>query len=159
MPYIHEGEANGLCFSTNNDSIPPSLRNIFREIEQDVYGGLYLNKDPLLARWAKQGVLLLNTILTVDENVSLSHAKIMGWEFITKAVIKSLVDEVPNIVYLLWGGKARSFMSNLEEDNNLFLYSGHPSPLSANNGNWFENKHFSLTNAYLQKNNKEPIIW
>jgi uracil-DNA glycosylase len=161
-PY-HNGLASGLSFSTNNELITPrSLENIFTEIENDVYNGLMLDRSPSLERWAGQGVLLLNTILTVRQGTPLSHQG-KGWETFTNQVIKSLYEVKRPIVWLLWGEKARkSFSDAISDigtvnDQQLILSSAHPSPLSASK--FFGCKHFSKTNKFLQSKHQTEIVW
>ncbi|OEK08642.1 uracil-DNA glycosylase [Flavivirga aquatica] len=156
-PYHGHGQANGLCFSVN-DSIkhPPSLINIFKEIESDL--GVVYPKSGNLMRWADQGVLLLNATLTVRAHQAGSHQK-KGWEIFTDSVIKTISDEKNNIIFLLWGGYAKQKMKLIDNKKHKILTSGHPSPLSANRGYWFGNKHFSESNSLLKQNNDTPIIW
>tara|TARA_R100000935_G_scaffold54108_1_gene82582 strand:- start:820 stop:1488 length:669 start_codon:yes stop_codon:yes gene_type:complete len=157
-PYHGENQANGLSFSVNNDvANPPSLKNIFNELESDLERTI--NKENgNLEKWADQGVLLLNAVLTVRGGEAGSHQN-KGWEKFTDAVIEKLSEEKQNIVFLLWGGYAKKKGNNIDNAKHLVLTSGHPSPLSANRGYWFGNKHFSKTNEYLRDNHKEPIIW
>jgi uracil-DNA glycosylase len=159
-PYINEGEAMGMCFSVPESTIkiPPSLSNIQKEIEANIKDGLDLNFNPDLTRWARQGVFLLNTILTVDKGSSLSHSK-LGWqEFTTKTIIS--LNQSPNtIVYLLWGGNARDYVKYIDLNKHKVLTCGHPSPLSANKGFWFGNKHFSITNQILRETGQKEIKW
>ena len=157
-PYHGKGEANGLCFSVNNDvRIPPSLRNIFRELSDD-YETIFLPSSGNLESWAKQGVLLLNASLTVREDTANSH-KHLKWNFFTDAVIQKISEETEQVVFLLWGNFAHKKGLKIDRNKHLVLESGHPSPLSANQGKWFGNKHFSKTNAYLKQNNKALIDW
>ena len=153
-PYHNPGQANGLAFAVNeNITLPSSLRNIFKEIESD------LGKKPTdrtLIPWAEQGVFLLNTYLTVQENQPLSHKDI--WEEFTDAVIKSIGNSDEPIVFILWGSKARKKKSLITKKHHLILESPHPSPLSANRG-FFGCKHFSKTNQFLKDNDKQEIIW
>ena len=156
-PYHGFGQANGLCFSVNDGiAMPPSLLNIFKEIETDIQ--IPFPKTGNLERWAKQGVLLLNATLTVRENEAGSHQK-MGWETFTDAVIQKISDEKENVVFLLWGGFAQKKGSRIHKEKHLVLESGHPSPLSANRGFWFGNKHFSKTNAFLKTKGLKEIEW
>lgn len=156
-PYHGAGQANGLCFSVNDGiSIPPSLINIFKEIESDL--GIPFPKSGNLERWANQGVLLLNATLTVRNGEAGSHQK-KGWETFTDAVIKKISDEKQQVVFLLWGGFAQKKGIKIDRTKHLVLETGHPSPLSANRGFWFGNKHFTKTNSYLQSNGKSPISW
>ena len=156
-PYHGIGQANGLCFSVK-DSIahPPSLINIFKEIETDI-AKPYPNSGNL-EYWAKQGVLLLNATLTVRAHEAGSHQK-KGWEQFTDAVIKKVSDEKEHVVFLLWGGFAKKKGALIDKNKHCVLTSGHPSPLSANRGHWFGNKHFSKTNDYLKKNTIKTIDW
>ena len=156
-PYHGFGQANGLCFSVNDGiNFPPSLINIFKEIQSDL--GLPIPISGNLERWADQGVLLLNATLTVRESEAGSHQK-KGWETFTDSVIQKISDEKENIVFLLWGGFAQKKGAKINRTKHNVLESGHPSPLSANRGFWFGNKHFSKTNAYLQSLGKETINW
>ena len=157
-PYHGKGEANGLCFSVNkNIKIPPSLRNIFREINDDL-DIIFIPTSGNLHHWAQQGILLLNSTLTVEENKAGSHQK-LGWETFTDAVIKIISDQKENIVFLLWGNFAIKKGKNIDRTKHLVLESVHPSPLSANQGKWFGNKHFSKTNSYLKSIKKNEINW
>lgn len=157
-PYHGENEANGLCFSVNEGiKIPPSLRNIFREMNDDL-GHVFLPSSGNLENWAKQGVLLLNATLTVEQNKPGSHQKI-GWEIFTDAVVKAISEQKEHVVFMLWGAYAIKKGKNIAAQKHLILTSGHPSPLSANQGKWFGNKHFSQSNAYLISVNKKPIEW
>ncbi|MBQ4822580.1 uracil-DNA glycosylase [Aquimarina sp. MMG016] len=156
-PYHGVGQANGLCFSVNDgiDS-PPSLINIFKEIETDL--GIPFPSSGNLQRWAKQGVLLLNATLTVRAHQAGSHQN-KGWEQFTDAVIKTVSDQKENVVFLLWGGYAKKKGAKIDTKKHCVLTSGHPSPLSANRGYWFGNKHFSKTNSYLKKTQQTAIDW
>ncbi len=156
-PYHGVGQANGLCFSVADDiQIPPSLINIFKEIETDLE--LPFPSTGNLERWAKQGVLLLNATLTVRANQAGSHQN-KGWEQFTDAVIKTISDKKSKVVFLLWGGYAKKKGAKIDTSKHYVLTSGHPSPLSANRGYWFGNKHFSKTNSYLLETNQIPIQW
>lgn len=157
-PYPTKGHANGLCFSINPNVRPfaKSLINIFKEIESDLGQAIPANGD--LTRWADQGVLLLNSILTVREGNPQSHQR-KGWEKFTDAVIEKISQENEHVVFILWGGYARNKGKNIDRQKHLVLESGHPSPMSANQGLWFGNKHFSRTNEYLISKQKTPIIW
>lgn len=156
-PYHGPKQANGLCFSVADGvAVPPSLQNMFKEIESDL--GIAAPVSGNLERWAAQGVLLLNATLSVRAHQAGSHQK-KGWEEFTDAIISKLSKERKGIVFLLWGGYAKKKGSKIDASNHLVLTSGHPSPLSANRGYWFGNKHFSKTNAYLKTINKEPINW
>lgn len=156
-PYHGPGQANGLCFSVN-DGIPhpPSLINIFREIETDL--GKPYPQSGNLERWADQGVLLLNATLTVRAHQAGSHQN-KGWEIFTDEVIRKVSEEKEHVVFLLWGGYAKRKGSKIDRSKHCVLETGHPSPLSANRGLWFGNKHFSKTNAYLEQQGQEPIAW
>jgi len=152
-PYHDNGQAMGLSFSVpNNIKSPPSLRNIFREIEQDL-GILMPNKGDL-TNWANQGVLLLNTVLSVLPHTPQSH-KNKGWEIFTDEIIHYINNNLNNVVFMLWGGYAKKKSSLIDNNKHLILTANHPSPLSANRGGWFGCKHFSQANEYL----KEPINW
>ena len=156
-PYHGFGQANGLCFSVNDGiNFPPSLINIFKEIQSDL--GLPIPISGNLERWADQGVLLLNATLTVRESEAGSHQN-KGWETFTDSVIQKLSDEKENFIFLLWGGFAQKKGAKINRTKHNVLESGHPSPLSANRGFWFGNKHFSKTNAYLLSLGKETIKW
>jgi len=156
-PYHGIGQANGLCFSVNNTiTIPPSLKNIFKELHTDINKPISQNGN--LISWAKQGVLLLNATLTVRANEAGSHQK-KGWEQFTDAVIKKISDNKKDIVFLLWGGFAKKKGTKIDKAKHHILLSGHPSPLSANRGYWFGNKHFSKTNEFLKMKNKTKINW
>ncbi len=156
-PYPNPNQAHGLCFSVPDKIIhPPSLVNIFKELESDI--GLRYPKSGDLTRWGQQGILLLNTTLTVRKGQPQSHQN-QGWEWFTDNVIKIISDRKQHIVFLLWGSYAKAKQTLIDASKHLILRSGHPSPLSANKGYWFENKHFSKTNAYLQSNGLMPIEW
>ena len=156
-PYHGFGQANGLCFSVNDGiAMPPSLQNIFKELEQDIQTPLPLSGN--LERWAAQGVLLLNATLTVRESEAGSHQK-KGWETFSDAVIQKISDDKENVVFLLWGGFAKKKGAKIDRNKHYVLETGHPSPLSANRGLWFGNKHFSKTNAFLKSKNATEIIW
>lgn len=155
-PYHEPDQAHGLCFSVKpNVPLPPSLQNIFKEIESDI--GI---KEPMcgdLTKWAREGVLLLNTTLTVREHMANSHSK-CGWAWFTDSVIKLISDNTQNSVFILWGGNARSKAPLIDGRKHLVLQCAHPSPLSAYNG-FFGCKHFSKTNQYLISHGKQPIDW
>ena len=156
-PYHGKNQANGLCFSVQEGiKHPPSLINIFKEISSDLEKAYPESGD--LFRWAKQGVLLLNATLTVRENEAGSHQK-QGWEEFTDTVIKKISDEKENVIFLLWGGFAKKKSKLIDKKKHTILQSGHPSPLSANRGYWFGNKHFSKTNEILEEINQVPIDW
>ena len=155
--YKRQNQANGLCFSVK-DGIPhpPSLKNIFKEIERDI--GKPYPQSGNLEHWADQGVLLLNATLTVRAHSAGSHQN-KGWEVFTDAVIRKLSTEKEGLVFLLWGGFAKKKIALIDASKHHILTSGHPSPLSANRGLWFGNKHFSKTNELLKKMGKTAIKW
>ncbi|MCI1741808.1 MAG: uracil-DNA glycosylase [Prevotella sp.] len=156
-PYHEQGQAMGLSFSVPQGiMIPPSLVNIFKEIQMDLGTPIPENGD--LTRWAKQGVLLLNATLTVRAHLANSHQK-LGWDRFTDAAIKALNAEREHLVFMLWGGYARSKAAYIDRNKHLILESVHPSPLSANRGGWFGNHQFSRCNAYLEQNGIIPICW
>lgn len=186
-PYHGPGQAEGLCFSVKTGiPLPPSLINIFKEIKNDIGtvppiiekpvqqslfpldpgsspvggggGGGSRMYDGSLRRWAEQGVLLLNATLTVREHLAGSHQK-QGWETFTDAVIKTISDTQEHVVFILWGGYARTKAKLIDKNKHCILESVHPSPLSANRGGWFGNRHFSRCNEYLKANNREEIKW
>lgn len=166
-PYHGAGQAEGLCFSVKTGMpLPPSLVNIFKEIKQDTGNvpavihdangkALY---DGSLRRWASQGVLLLNATLTVREHEPGSHQR-KGWEEFTDAVIRKVSEGCPHVAFMLWGGYARGKRPLIDTARHLVLESVHPSPLSANRGGWFGNRHFSTCNIWLKENSMEPIEW
>ena len=157
-PYHGDGEANGLSFSVNDSvRIPPSLRNIFREINTDL-DSIFMPTSGNLESWAKQGVLLLNASLSVRKDNPNSH-KHLKWNLFTDAVIQKISEEKENVVFMLWGSFAQKKGAKINREKHLVLESGHPSPMSANQGKWFGNKHFSQTNLYLEKNNLGKIDW
>ena len=156
-PYHEPGQAMGLSFSVPvGTTIPPSLVNIFKEIQQDL--GNPIPQDGDLTRWSKQGVLLLNATLTVRAHEANSHQK-LGWNQFTDAAIKALSDHRQGLVYMLWGGYARSKRYLINQQHNRVLESVHPSPLSANRGGWFGQHQFSRCNAYLESKGIAPIHW
>ena len=156
-PYHEPGQAHGLSFSVQDGvPYPPSLQNIFKEIQEDL--GTPIPTSGNLERWARQGVLLLNATLTVRAHLANSHSA-LGWQQFTDAAIRALATEREKLVYLLWGGYARSKSNMIDKSRNLVLESVHPSPLSANRGGWFGQHQFSRCNAYLQQNGIEPIRW
>lgn len=156
-PYHEPGQAHGLCFSVNDGvSFPPSLVNIFKEINMDL--GTPMPTSGNLTRWARQGVLLLNATLTVRAHQAASHQR-RGWETFTDAAIEALSRDRNNLVFILWGGYARSKARLIDHTRHLVLESVHPSPLSANRGGWFGNHHFSRANAYLVEHGQEAIVW
>jgi len=155
-PYHNNGQAHGLCFSVKPDvEIPPSLVNIYQELREDL--GLEVPNNGYLKKWAEQGVMLLNTVLTVRAHAANSHQGI-GWESFTDAAIKILNEQDRPMVFLLWGRPAQNKKVMLTNPRHLILEAPHPSPLSAYRG-FFGCKHFSRTNAYLKENGLEPIDW
>ena len=156
-PYPTRGHAHGLCFSVETEVLPfpKSLLNIFKEIEDDMQHTIPKNGN--LLRWARQGVLLLNAILTVREGQTDSHSK-KGWEQFTDSIISKVNEHNEGVVYLLWGSKAQQKINYIDQTKNLVLQSVHPSPLSAYRC-FFGSKHFSQTNEYLISMGKEPIHW
>ena len=157
-PYHGTGEANGLAFSVNDTiKIPPSLRNIYREINSD-FDTIFEPTSGNLERWAQQGVLLLNATLTVRKDTPNSH-KHLHWQQFTDKVIEQLSTEKEHLVFLLWGAFAQKKAKFIDETKHLILTSGHPSPMSANQGKWFGNKHFSRANEYLESIGKPEINW
>ncbi len=155
-PYHNIGQAHGLCFSVKPGvEIPPSLENIYKELHDDL--GCYIPNNGYLVKWAEQGVLLLNTVLTVRAHQANSHRNI-GWEEFTDAAIRALNEEDRPIVFLLWGTPARQKKSMLHNPKHLILEAPHPSPLSAYRG-FFGCRHFSQCNDFLVKHGVEPIDW
>ena len=155
-PYHGPGQAHGLSFSVESDTkIPPSLMNIYKELNLDL--NISIPRTGNLQPWADEGVLLLNTILTVEANQANSH-KGLGWEKFTKAIIKVVDQELKNVVFMLWGKQAQSFLSMIDERKHHILSAPHPSPLSAHNG-FIGCKHFSKANEYLKNSGKAPINW
>lgn len=155
-PYHNVGQAHGLCFSVRPDvEIPPSLVNIYKELHDDL--GCYIPNNGYLVKWAKQGVLLLNTVLTVRAHQANSHRGI-GWEEFTNAAISILNEQDRPIVYILWGAPAQKKKAMLNNPKHLILEAPHPSPLSAYRG-FFGSRPFSKTNAFLEKNGFAPIDW
>ena len=156
-PYHEPQQAHGLSFSVQEGVVfPPSLQNIFKEIADDLGKPMPSNGD--LSRWARQGVLLLNATLTVRAHQANSHAT-LGWQTFTDAAIKALATRREHIVYMLWGGFARSKSYMIDRQRNLVLESVHPSPLSANRGGWFGQHQFSRCNEYLVQQGLTPIEW
>ena len=155
-PYHEPGQAHGLCFSVKAGvQLPPSLKNIYKEIYSDL--GIKEPDCGDLTKWAKEGVLLLNTTLTVREHRANSHAA-CGWAWFTDSVIKLLSDKTENTVFILWGGNARSKKPLIDRQKHLIIESAHPSPLSAYNG-FFGSRPFSRCNDYLVAHGKQPIDW
>jgi len=166
-PYHGEGQAEGLCFSVKTGiALPPSLINIFKEVKDDIGTRPQIIKDlqgkdmydGSLRRWAQQGVFLLNTCLSVRQHEAFSHSR-QGWESFTDAVIKIISEKQEHVVFMLWGGPARTKKKIIDTSKHLVLESVHPSPLSANRGGWFGNHHFSRCNAWLQERGLMPIVW
>ena len=156
-PYHGPGQAHGLCFSVPNGvAPPPSLINIYKELETDLNISTPANGN--LERWAEQGVLLLNATLTVRAHQAGSHQG-KGWEQFTDRVIELISERKENVVFLLWGGFAKKKAAKVNKQKHHILTSGHPSPLSANRGYWFGNQHFSKTNTLLQQQDLVPIQW
>lgn len=156
-PYHEPGQAQGLSFSVPEGvPFPPSLQDIFKEIQLDLGKPMPPTGD--LTRWAEQGVLLLNATLTVRAHQAASHQR-HGWEQFTDAAIRTLNAERENLVFILWGGYARSKAQLIDRSRHLVLESVHPSPLSANRGGWFGNHHFSQCNAYLREHGEQEIDW
>ena len=155
-PYHGEKQAEGLSFSVSNQVLkPPSLQNIFKELESDL--GIPFPEANSLKPWAKQGVLLLNSVLTVEEHKPTSH-KDKGWEIFTDDIIKIINQKKDPVVFILWGAYARSKKSLITNPNHLIIESAHPSPFSARNG-FFGSKPFSRTNEFLKSHNQKEIDW
>ena len=155
-PYHEPKQAHGLCFSVKKGvELPPSLKNIFKEMHEDL--GITQPDCGDLTKWAEEGVLLLNTTLSVREHLANSHSK-CGWAWFTDSVIKLISARTQNNVFILWGGNARSKAPLIDQSKHLILQCAHPSPLSAYNG-FFGCKHFSKTNEYLVQHGKKPICW
>lgn len=156
-PYHGDNQANGLCFSVNNDiDTPPSLKNIFYELNNNIIENKRENSD--LVDWSNQGVLLLNSVLTVRRKFPGSH-RYIGWETFTDNVIKTISKKKKNLVFMLWGNYAKNKEKHIFDNKHLILKSGHPSPLSANKGFWFGNNHFIKCNEFLINNKISPIKW
>jgi uracil-DNA glycosylase len=156
-PYHGAGQAHGLSFSVKPGvKIPPSLRNIYKELHQDI-SGFTIPEHGYLQKWADQGVLLLNTVLTVEEGKAHSHAK-CGWEQFTDAVLREINQHRQGVIFLLWGAHAQKKAAILDADRHHLLVAPHPSPLSARRG-FFGCQHFSKTNKFLIKNGNTPINW
>lgn len=155
-PYHGVNQAHGLSFSVEKDiNIPPSLRNIYKELADDM--NCYIPNHGNLTKWAKQGVLLLNSVLTVRAGNPNSH-KGKGWEQITSRIVDLLNDREDPVIFMLWGGNAKALGKNINS-RHYVLNAMHPSPMSANQGGWFGCKHFSRANDFLIKNGKTPIDW
>ncbi len=156
-PYHGPGQAHGLSFSVPDGvDFPPSLQNIFKEIENDL--GIPMPKSGNLERWSEQGVLLLNSTLTVQAHCAGSHQN-KGWESFTDAVIRKLADSKEHLVFLLWGAYAQRKGAFIDVKKHLVLKAVHPSPLAANRGGWYGNHHFSRTNEYLREHGLQEIQW
>lgn len=155
-PYHGPGEAHGLSFSVKKGiRIPPSLRNIYKELHSDI--GLTTPNHGHLLEWAQQGVLLLNTVLTVRHKTANSHQK-KGWETFTDKAIQELSDQRDNIVFILWGSKAKAKLNLIDQDKHHIIQSAHPSPLAVRYG-FFGSKPFSKTNTFLKSIGQKPIDW
>lgn len=154
-PYHTRGQADGLAFSCHNGTPQPSLKNIYKEIQDEF--GIEMSSSTDLTPWAKQGVILLNTSLTVIEHLPASHANEL-WHKFTTEIVKILNEQDQPIVFMLWGNHAKSFLPILNNPHHLILQSAHPSPFSAYNG-FFGNKHFALCNKFLIERNIQPINW
>ena len=155
-PYHGPGQAHGLCFSVRqNVPVPPSLRNIYKELAADI--NFLPPKHGCLNEWAQQGVLLLNSVLTVEENLAASH-KDKGWEKFTDSIVSHLNDKAENIVFILWGNYAQKKGAMIDRARHLVLESPHPSPLSASRG-FYGNHHFSKSNEYLRAHDVAAIDW
>ena len=155
-PYHQPNQAHGLCFSVKQGvPLPPSLSNIFKELQNDI--GLKTQPHGELTSWAKNGVLLLNTVLTVRRGIANSHRN-KGWECLTDKIIE-LISQRGNVVFILWGNNAKAKSRLIDGKNNLVLTGAHPSPLSANKGGFFGGKYFSKTNAFLKERGINEIDW
>lgn len=155
-PYHGAGQAHGLCFSVRPGvRIPPSLVNIYKEMQADL--GIPPAQHGCLEHWARQGVLLLNSVLTVEEGKAAAHQG-KGWERFTDAVIRAVNEEGSHVVFMLWGSYAQKKAAFVDQRRHLVLKAPHPSPLSAHNG-FFGSRHFSKANAYLISNGREPVDW
>ena len=156
-PYHGPNQAHGLCFSVNKGiPPPPSLINIFKELKTDL--SMDIPSHGNLTSWAEQGVLLLNASLSVESGKAGSHAHI-GWQKFTNRIIQTVNEKTDHTVFMLWGGFAKKKQTAIDESKHLILTSGHPSPLSANKGYWFGNRHFSKCNDYLKQHGKSTIDW
>ena len=155
-PYHGDGQANGLCFSVDDGvDFPPSLRNIFKEVADDI--GKPVPTSGNLDRWAEQGVLLLNAVLTVRAHEAASHAG-RGWEQFTDAVVRKIAEKKEGVVYMLWGSYAQKKGAMVDGSRNLVLKAVHPSPLSVYRG-FFGSRHFSKANEYLRDRGKDAVVW
>ena len=156
-PYHNAGEAMGLAFSTpNNIKTPPSLKNIFKELFDDLDCDIFTSRSSDLTSWANQGVLLLNTALTVEQNRPASHSKI-GWQIFTAGVIRTINAKFDHCVFMLWGNHAKNLASLIDSNRHMILKAAHPSPLAR--GAFFGSRHFSQCNAYLLSHDKALIDW
>lgn len=156
-PYHNPKQAHGLSFSVEEDvNIPPSLQNIYKELKTDC--NCYIPNNGNLTKWAKQGVLLLNSVLTVEQNKPNSH-KGKGWEKITTKIVDLLNKREQPVIFLLWGGNAKNIGKNIDTTRHYVFTAVHPSPMSANQGGWFGCKHFSKTNEVLKNLNQKEIDW
>lgn len=156
-PYHNAGEAMGLAFSTpNNIKTPPSLKNIFKELFDDLDCDIFTSRSSDLTSWANQGVLLLNTALTVEQNRPASHSKI-GWQIFTAGVIRTINAKFDHCVFMLWGNHAKNLASLIDSNRHMILKAAHPSPLAR--GAFFGSRHFSQCNAYLLAHGKSQINW
>ncbi len=156
-PYHQPNQAHGLSFSVEGDvATPPSLKNIFKELNSEL--GCYIPNNGNLTKWANQGVLMLNSVLTVEYNKPNSH-KGKGWEDITSAIIRLLNNRAEPVIFLLWGGNAKALGKGIDTTKHYVLTASHPSPMSANQGGWFGNGCFVKTNEILEKLGKQKIDW
>lgn len=156
-PYHEPSQAMGLSFSVPQGvAMPPSLINIFKELQADLQLSIPAHGD--LSRWAAQGVLLLNATLTVRAHYANSH-RMLGWQTFTDATIRLLSEQREHLVFMLWGGFAKSKAALIDARRHCILTAAHPSPLAANRGGWFGNRHFSQCNAYLAANGMQPVNW
>lgn len=156
-PYHNPLQAHGLCFSVEKDiNLPPSLINIFKEIQNEL--GCFIPNNGNLTKWAKQGILLLNSVLTVEEGKPNSH-KEKGWEKLTQKIVELLNERTEPVIFLLWGANAKSYKNFINENKHYVFCANHPSPLSANRGGWFGNNHFKKSNEILKSLNKLQIDW
>ncbi|MBR4745328.1 MAG: uracil-DNA glycosylase [Clostridia bacterium] len=156
-PYHGPNQAHGLSFSVQKDvKIPPSLQNIYKELHDDL--GCYIPNNGNLTKWANQGVLMLNSVLTVRAGMPNSH-KGKGWEQITSQIVKLLSDRDDPVIFMLWGSNAKSFEKLIDTSRHYILKSAHPSPMSANQGGWFGCRHFSKANKFLAQHGKSEIDW
>lgn len=156
-PYHGPKQAHGLSFSVEGDVlIPPSLQNIFKELNQEL--GCYIPNNGNLTKWARQGVLMLNSVLTVEAGHPNSH-KGLGWELITSKIVELLNNRKEPVIFLLWGANAKALLKNIDANRHYIFTASHPSPMSANQGGWFGNGCFKKTNETLQKLGLTPIDW